>query len=69
MKELRDERVKLERVNVELRLETIAKQNDINKLAEDLKNAEKEVKSGKLVNEKINGELNSVTRKLVMYRI
>ena len=55
MKELRDERVKLERVNVELRLETIAKQNDINKLAEDLKNAEKEVKSGKLVNEKVNG--------------
>ena len=50
VKELRDERVKLERVNVELRLENIAKQNDINKLAEDLKNAEKEVKSGKLVN-------------------
>ena len=69
IKELRDQRVKLERINVELRLQTISKQNEINKLAEDVKNVEKEVKSTRMINEKLMGQLNSVTRKLVMFKM
>jgi chromosome segregation ATPase len=68
LKDLRAERVKLESINVELRLDSIAKQNDIHRLAEELKLLAKEGRSLKLTNDKLLGELNAATRKLVTFR-
>jgi len=41
VKELREERCKLESANVELRLDVIAKQNEINRLEEEYKTVAK----------------------------
>ena len=68
IKELKDLRGKLETANVELRLEGLNKTSEITKLEERLKNAESEGRVLKAGNDKLMGEVNSVTRKLIAAR-
>jgi predicted nuclease with TOPRIM domain len=53
---------------VELRLEVLEKQSEKTKVNEDLKRLSKENKSLKQANEKLIGEINAVTRKLINYK-